>query len=539
MSTESSDNITTITPGELKQMLSGSEELALLDVREELSFGAEHLLYASCFPLSRLELNAVAMIPRRNVPIVLCEQKEALAKRAAKRLLHLGYRKISVLQGGVDAWKAEGYEVFSGVNVPSKAFGEFIEAEYETPSVSADELNEMLEAGEDLVVLDSRPMTEYQARNIPTGICVPGGELVYRVHDIAPSPETLVVVNCAGRTRSIIGAQSLINAGIPNPVVALRNGTMGWHLAGHALETGMERRYKEISNFGLTAAKKAAERVCKRYRVNSIDQGTLKSWLRESDQRSLYLLDVRSPEEYEAGHLRGSRSAPGGQLVQETDKFVPTLHARIILIDDNGVRAGMTASWLKQMGWEHVVILAGGLDGFPLETGPEPVDVPGLDEVHAEMISPDRLFQCLSEGNVSIIDLSLSRNYKTGHLPGAWFAVRARLEQSFSKIPQKENLVLSSEDGTLALLAAAELEAIATVPVKVLEGGNLAWEKSGYALHQYPEHMADDADDIWLRPYEKDWGVEEAMQDYLTWEVGLVPQIQRDGSSNFWPKVTG
>ena len=101
-----------------------------------------------------------------------------------------------------------------------------------------------------------------------------------------------------------------------------------------------------------------------RYGIARIDRGTLESWRAEAARRSLYVLDVRSPEEYEAGHLRGARSAPGGQLVQETDSHMATWGARVVLVDDNGVRATMTASWLKQMGWPDVAVLvAGPADG--------------------------------------------------------------------------------------------------------------------------------------------------------------------------------
>ena len=196
-----------ISAADLNTVLQGDDEVALLDAREELSFGQAHILYASCMPLSRLEVLAPAMVPRRSTRIVVCDAGEGYAERAAERLLHFGYADVSILDGGIDAWREAGLEIFSGVNVPSKAFGEFVEVEYETPSVSADELQEIMDKGENMVVLDSRPMVEYHARNIPTGICVPGAELAYRVHDVAPSADTMVVVNCAGRTRSIIGAQ--------------------------------------------------------------------------------------------------------------------------------------------------------------------------------------------------------------------------------------------------------------------------------------------------------------------------------------------
>ncbi len=521
---------------ELNDLLRGENEIALLDAREELSFGQAHILYASCMPLSRLELLADAMVPRRSACVVVCDGGEGLAARAAIRLLQLGYENVSVLDGGVEAWRKAGFEVFSGVNVPSKAFGEFVEVEYQTPSVSADELKQKMDRGEDLVILDSRPMVEYHARNIPNGICVPGAELAYRVHDIAPSTDTLVVVNCAGRTRSIIGAQSLINAGIANRVVALRNGTMGWHLAGHALEHGMTREARDVTERGLAAARAAAARVAERFEVRHIDHATLAEWRAQAARRSLYVFDVRHPHEYEAGHLPGSRSAPGGQLVQETDHFIATLRSRVVLVDDTGVRATMTASWLNQMGWPEVVVLDAALEGVALERGPEPIRVLGLDDASADALSVEELEALIREDSASVIDLALSRQYRAGHIPGAWFMTRARIAECLPAVPKRGRLVLTSSDGVLARLAAAETATLTDEPVQALAGGTRAWMAAGLPVTEGAEHLADTADDVWLRPYEKDWGVEDSMREYLTWEVGLVEQLERDGTARFQPR---
>ena len=229
-----------VSPAAVKAMLGDGQELAPIDLREELIFSRSHLLWARNAPLSRLELRFAALVPRKATRIVLIDDDDSLAQRAAEVLTRAGYSDLSYLEGGNAAWAEAGFELFSGVNVPSKAFGEFIEHTSGTPSVSAHELDAMMRAGTDMVVLDSRPYDEYSRISIPTGVNVPGAELVLRVHDIAPSPDTLVVVNCAGRTRSIIGAQSLINAGVPNKVVALRNGTMGWHLAGFTCDHGKD-----------------------------------------------------------------------------------------------------------------------------------------------------------------------------------------------------------------------------------------------------------------------------------------------------------
>ena len=240
-----------VGPEELRERIVAEEEIALLDVREEGVFARGHILLARSLPLSRLELAIRDVIPRRTAPIVLCDDDDGLAQRAAERLTSFGYEDLGILSGGLQAWRDAGFATFDGVSVPSKAFGEFVETAYETPSIAAHELKGLIDGGSKLLVLDSRPFEEFHRMNIPTGIDAPGAELVYRVHDLVDDPDTLVVVNCAGRTRSIIGCQSLINAGIVNRVVALENGTMGWRLAGFDLEHAQDRRASAPGPAGL------------------------------------------------------------------------------------------------------------------------------------------------------------------------------------------------------------------------------------------------------------------------------------------------
>jgi rhodanese-related sulfurtransferase len=238
--------------------------------------------------------------------------------------------------------------------VPSKSFGELVESQCHTPSLAAEEVKALLDAGTDMVVLDARRFDEYNTMSIPGAISVPGAELVLRARALAPDPKTRVIVNCAGRTRSIIGTQSLVNAGLPNPVAALRNGTIGWTLAGQALDHGQARRAGPVDEATHRAALSRARQVADSAGVRRITLNALNTL--EEPGRTLYRFDVRHPEEYAGGHVRGFSSAPGGQLVQETDVFAPVRGARIALIDDDGVRASMTASWLAQMGWEVYVI---------------------------------------------------------------------------------------------------------------------------------------------------------------------------------------
>jgi rhodanese-related sulfurtransferase len=518
-----------IEPQALKAMILDRRELALLDVREELTFSERHLLFARSVPLSRLELRMALLVPRRATRIVLCDGGDGVADRAAAVLQRHGYTDVSILAGGIAAWAAAGFELFSGVHVPSKAFGEFVEHESDTPSVDAQQLNALLQNGTDVVVLDSRPFDEFTRMSIPTGINVPGAELVLRIRDIAPSPETLVVINCAGRTRSIIGAQSLIDAGVPNKVVALRNGTMGWNLAGLVCDHGKAQRPLTASDDGVAWAQKAAGALARRLDVTRIDTATLERFHGEAEQRSLYVFDVRDPQEYAAGHLPGAVSAPGGQLVQATDLYIGTLNARIVLVDDKDVRALMTASWLRQMGWQDVSVLAasGGEAGWPQPP------VLGGEPTPADPIGAAELSSMLAAGTATVVDLSLSRNYLGAHIPGAWFAIRSRLDRALVTIDPRGTLVLTSEDGRLAALAEPEVQTSTALPVRVLGGGNAAWKAAGHTLTAAEPRMADEAIDAWLKPYERAANVETAMVEYLSWEVDLLPRIARDGCTDF------
>jgi rhodanese-related sulfurtransferase len=516
-----------VSPAALRGMVEDGGELALVDVREELIFSQGHLLLARSAPLSRLELKFAELVPRRTTRIVLCDGNDGLAERAALVLARNGYSDLRVLAGGVETWAAAGFELFTGVNVPSKAFGEFIEHENRTPSIAADELARLIGEDADLVVLDSRPFDEYARVSIPGATNVPGAELVLRARELAPSPDTTVVVNCAGRTRSIIGAQSLINAGLPNKVVALRNGTMGWSLAGLTCDKGKSQRAPRVSREQLAWAKSAARRVAQACGVKTIDRATLDA-LRRDENRTLYVFDVRDPAEYEAGHIAGAISAPGGQLVQATDQYIGTLGARVVLVDDLEVRAAMTGSWLRQMGFAEVFLLA----EVGNETGRPAMPVLENETRREAAIEAKALAELVLRNAATVLDLSLSRNYLAGHIPGAWFAIRMRLARALEKIAIADTLVLTSEDGALAALAVAEAETLIDRPVRFLQGGNAAWQAAGRPLSTDAK-MVDEVVDQWRKPYERPGDVKAAMQEYLTWEVDLLPRIKRDGSLQF------
>lgn len=525
--------VSLVSAATLAGWLQDGDELAVLDAREQGVYFSSHLFHAASVPLSHLELMISSLVPRLTTRIIWCDDGQCgLAEQAAERAASLGYSECHVLDGGTKAWADNGFELYAGVNVPSKAFGEYVEQTFGTPHIPPAEVNALLDSGQDMVILDSRPMNEFHNMSIPTGIDCPGAELVHRVKQAAPDPDTLVVVNCAGRTRSIIGAQSLINAGLENRVVALENGTMGWELAGFEVSRGEDSHVDAPSSDSQVWSQTAAGVVGERFGVNTVDHALLRTWHADT-HRTTYLLDVRTPEEFADGHLPGSVSAPGGQLVQATDEYVGTRNARLVLVDDNGVRATMTASWLRQLGWTDAVVLADALNVEVLETGararmsvaPAPtIEIADL----ADRIATD-------PDAITVLDIGSSLKYRRkGHIPGAWWGVRSRMDQARESIGSVSTLVLTSTDGQLAKLAVADAHRCwPDAEVLALAGGNKSWRHAGHHMEPGFTRPTTTDDDIWYKPYENDEAAEQHMRDYLTWEIALVEKIERDPTVSF------
>jgi len=356
----------TVSIHQLAEAIRSPKELVILDPRDHDAYHRGHIFWAASLRPQDADSEAPKLVPRRSTPTVVTDDRDGEGQELYDVLTHNGWTDIRLLEGGTQAWDEKGYELYSGVNVPSKLFGELVERHYQTPHVQAQQLNDWITEGKELLILDSRTEREFNRMNIPGGRSCPGGELVYRIFDLLEENMT-VVVNCAGRTRSILGTESLVRAGIPNPVVALENGTMGWELAGLQLETGAKTVAPPPRNEARRKAAAAAQQTSDHFGVTQIAQTIVESW-RSDSSRTLYLFDVRSPAEYEKGHRQHFRNAPGGQLIQATDEYVATRGARIVLADDDLTRATMTASWLLEMGWETYVHEA-GLGDYPLEVG--------------------------------------------------------------------------------------------------------------------------------------------------------------------------
>ena len=508
----------------LKSWLSDGSEIALLDVREAGQFGEAHLFFAVPLPYSRFELGLTRLVPNPSARLVLCDDGDGVSERAARRAEDLGYRNIHILAGGAPAWGRAGYTLYAGVNVPSKTFGELVEHRRHTPRITAQRLQAMREAGENMVIVDGRPYAEYHRMNIPDGICCPNGELALRIGDIAPDPTTKIVVNCAGRTRSIIGAQTLIDFGVPNPVVALENGTQGWFLAGFKVENGATRRHAEEISGDLTARRARARAFAGRHGVGFVAFEQVQAW-RDDTSRTTYLLDVRTEKEVAAHRVPGAVHAPGGQLIQATDQWVGVKGARLVLLDDELVRAPMVAGWMRQLGHEAYV-LEGGRPKLVV-SGSEGVhpDVAAIEQAAAKRISPRELADALSAGTTQVIDVRPSMSYRKGHIPSALWSIRPRIATAADRAKE---IVLVADDPIVGVLAKRELidAGISDDTFLTLAGGFDAWRDAGLPVAASPDTPPDkDCIDFLFFTARRHDNDPEAARQYLAWETGLLAQL--------------
>ncbi len=525
------DQYQRVAPATLKTWLHDKQEIALLDIREHGQYGAEHLFYVVSTPYSKLEPEVQRLVPRKTVRLVLVgDDANELTARAAHRLVQLGYTNLYLLDGGIAQWKTAGYQVFAGVNLPSKTFGELAEHAFHTPRITAQALNAKIAAHEDMVILDGRPYLEYRKMSIPTAACCPNGELPLRIDDLVVRPETTIVINCAGRTRSIIGAQTLINLGVKNKILALENGTQGWYLANLKLDHGAARKYPDkINEKNLTMQQQRARALAEKHDVTFVDGATVAGWLKDT-ARTTFLCDVRSPEEFAQGTIPGAQHTPGGQLVQATDQFIGVRGARLVVFDNENVRAPAMASWLAMMGWE-VAVLANAF-AHPWETNATQPNTQQQAILKAiTTISVDQL-KNLNTGTTRCVDIRASTKYREAHLKGFVWSIRPRLKQ----LPALEGapVIVVADDLLIAQLAALELSEAGASQIQINIDSAQQWQAAGLELISSPACPTDqDSIDYLFFVHDRHDGNRAAAMRYLEWEINLLNQIDEQERQSY------
>ena len=523
-----------VSPQELQNMLAGDAPFALIDVREPGEYNSTHIPWSSVIPRRLLEFQMADSVPNKDVPVVLCDDDGQRAALAAKTLEAMGYARVSVLSGGINWWVSQNQPTEWGSNVPSKDFGEMQEVVHGVPEIEATELHKWQEEGKKLVILDTRTPEEYQRFCIPGGRSVPGGELALHITDITKDldPDTTVVVNCAGRTRSIIGTRILQRMGVQN-AVGLKNGTSGWVLAGYQLETGADRlELPQISQQGLEFAEAYASRVAEEDGVRHLNIEALQDVMARRGKETIYLVDIRNQGEFQAGHIPGFRWFPGGQVVQRSDEVATVKNATIVFACDKMARSTMVASFYRQLGFKEVFAVDGGTGawqtaGLELEKGMAAPPVFGLYQARsqARMVSPQDL---QGAANTTTICVDTSQEFSRGHVPGARWVPRSFLEFQIDGIaPSKTSPVaVTCADGTLSVLTSQTLKELGYQDVSVLDGGMAAWRKAGIGIEQGLSGVMGPPTDMVLSGPDRNYA---DMMTYLRWETALGEKYETAG----------
>lgn len=522
-----------ITAATLRSWLYDGAELALIDVREPGQCILAHILFSAPLPYSRFESDLPRLVPNHSVRMVLCDAGDGVATKAAAAAEAMGYTGVHVLGGGVASWTEAGHTLYEGVNVPSKAFGELVEHAQDTPRLTASEIAKRQQEGANMVIVDGRPLEEFRKFSIPGASCCPNGELALRASAFAPDPETTVIVNCAGRTRSIIGAQTLIDVGIPNPVYAMENGTQGWMLSGMVLDEGKDTGLPDIPG-SIEERKASAAALARRHGVETVAASALSGWLADTD-RTVYLLDVRTADERASDPAsrasliatHGVVHAPGGQLVQATDQWIGVRNAAIVVLDTEDLRAPVTASWLRRLGHQAFTLEGGldALDGISAQTILAGFDLPELPGIAAATLATR-----MQDEDILLLDLRSSISYQAGHIAGARWAIRPRLPETGAG----QTVVLAAKTAAIAALAAQDLKQAGAGDVLLLEGDAEAWRAAGLEMTSSTDDPpTEDRIDFLSFTAGRHDGDEAASRRYLEWEIALVDQLDEQERAVF------
>jgi rhodanese-related sulfurtransferase len=518
----------TIIPAALNFLFQIRSTFALIDVREPGEYNTAHIPGSSLLPRRLLEFRMERLVPCRFVQLIVCDDDGRRAALSARTIEAAGYTNVAILEGGLNAWASEGFRTEWGMNVPSKDFGERVEVTSQVPTIEPIELKSRQDAGESIVILDTRTPEEYRRANIPGGWSMPGGELALRVHDVVRErPGTTVVVNCAGRTRSIIGARTLQRMGIRN-VLSLRNGTSGWTLAGLQLEHGADRfELLPPSDGARSAAEEYGLRVAAEDGVHLLDPDDLDGFIKTTDEATTYFVDVRTEEEFLAGHIPGFWWFPGGQAVQRADDVVAVANGRIVFCCDAIARSAVTASWFCQMGYPNVYALRGGTaawaaSGRSLQPGAAGIEPLGYAEAReAPFLTPEDLHQLL-RGNdeLPIIFIDPSDAFAEGHIAGSHWLPRGWMECEVESVaPDRARpVVVTDLDGTSAWFATATLHSLGYHRASTLEGGTRAWRAAGLPLERGLTGVMRAPNDIVAAGTDRSYA---DMVHYLSWEEAL------------------
>lgn len=500
-----------ISATEANARVLGSGEIALIDLREPGPFSEGHPLFAVPCPFSLLETSIGALVPNQSCPLLLLDADDGIAVAAASILADMGYTDVTVIARGAPGWAAEGLTLYKGVHVPSKTLGELAELALHPKPLPPEDLARWRQDGRDFLFFDTRPAAEHTEMTVPGAVSLPNGELVHRI-DSLPADRP-VVLTCAGRTRGIVGAASLSMFDPGREVWWLEDGTQGWCLAGHDLVRGQKAAALPPADPDRTRDR--AQAFTAKHGLGKITAAELANWLADRS-RSTFVFDVRDPAEAQANPVPCATQAPLVTLVQATDRYIGPRRARVVLVDDLGVRGALAAFWLRALGHEVAVCeIDASLRSLPGR------DMPSITRPKPRTIPAHSALEAVAKGEARLLDLRGSVDYATASVAGAtWCHRSAMTDLALGVAP-----LLIGDAGPRADLAAATLLARGRLDVRIVEGGLPALAAAGARIVPGQELSLEEAVDIVSFAHGRHSGNKAASRLYLDWEKGLVAQL--------------
>ncbi|MEY3572940.1 MAG: hypothetical protein RJA77_855 [Pseudomonadota bacterium] len=520
-----------ITPQAAKARIHSQDEVALLDIREHGQYGEGHPFLSVHCPFSSLETEIIRLVPHIHTEIILMDNGDGVVERASSILQQMGYTRVSGMQGGAPGWSAAGFTLFKGVNLPSKTLGELVEHRDHPNMMTPAQLHDWMEQGKSFALFDCRPPNEYTKMTLPTAQCVPNGELAHRIGGLVEDPNQPIVITCAGRTRGLIGWSGLAALKLPNPVYAIENGTQGWALAGHTLQRDNPKpAMPEISPQAQALSASRAERLIAEHHLEEITPETLLQFAQDPT-RCVFLVDVRSEEEYARDHLPHAQHAWSGQIVQATDLTAGVRRARIVLSDDTGMRAALAALWLKTLGYEAFILRKTSAADLPSDWRAYMPSLPVAGPL--ARIAPLEAHRLMQSEDTMLIDFRGSQAFRKRHAKGAIWACRPRLT-SHPMLHKGQSVLMMHEDPIQAALIADECKAQGLSVRGLIDGGLKAWQQAGLETASSPEVPADaDCIDFLFFVHDRHDGNLESARRYLEWETGLIAQLDAQEQASF------
>ncbi|MDP3137711.1 MAG: rhodanese-like domain-containing protein [Burkholderiaceae bacterium] len=510
----------------LQAALAAREPLALLDVREMGEYRLGHIFGATPLPLGDLEERARRYVPQPHLEVVVCGGDDGRQGRAAQRLRAMGFSNVSVLAGGVSGWQQEGRAGATGWGFEGKQFGEQVAVAERIPHVDAEEVAAGLDDPE-VIVLDSRTPAEFLKGHIPGARWLPPFQSLLHAADLCRAHRS-VYVNCAGRTRSLLGARLLRGMGFDN-VYAVQNGTWGWLHSGRKLEKGEGATVAPPTDAALAQADAYARALAGRRGIDILDADQARHFTQAA--ASGYVVDVRGLDAFRAAHVPGSFHIEGSLLQFLAEERFAVRSLPVLVIGEQTADGAAGAALLRDLGYAAYCI-EGGFAAWqssdaPTQAGDEQwpdagVPEPGMGAV--EILDWPVASRRLHDGAAVALDLRSLGDFTLGHLPGALSLPLGRLEEMHASLV-KGLAYIAVGEGRKAVRGAARLRA-AGFNAAALDIGMAELARRGLELVEGLDGSNASLDDAKqdVDPFRRKGALRQSVGEshaYLQWERAL------------------